>query len=346
METLRKEALVALGHATELLTEVPMGLCDELTYNRLCYSTTKIDTFAHTICFIGPAKSGKSTSVNALLGVDIAPSENLPCTVLPTIYRHVAGRRNPRLLLNESFIAIFSEAIDSIRTHTDEIWHKCEDLTPTEFAVLKEITHGVGTVDLQPVEEFEDVELRIGFENVRNRLLYLNTICRIFAKAEYMFLSDEKYDDILVGTDPLTLVAVDCHWPVVEMEMEPLRNKEVVGQFQVMDTPPLDEAHLFPAIDRIISLAIEFSDAAVCVLSCPNPSPDSVNRIHKEISLCSEFGSLIFVLVNHINDISSGEEESVIVEATGKRIFTNNYDNFKNNVFGVDAKKVKYLFLV
>lgn len=80
----------------------------------------RIENLTLSVCFIGPAKSGKSTTINAILGVLIAPSDQLPCTVMPTVYRHKPDQINPVLRLQRIAVAAFSEGCYQ-RTYTQPL---------------------------------------------------------------------------------------------------------------------------------------------------------------------------------------------------------------------------------
>ena len=333
-----------LKEETHRVVRAAADACENKSFDELQDIVDKIGDLNLTISLIGPAKSGKSTSINALLGVDMAPSETLPCTVLPTIFRHVPDLPCPRMLLSDTFITVFYEAVKDIQDHADAICENILNLTPNESDAFEEIKK-LELSQLSTVwgcEGFhDDGDVAQSMEDLKGRLYFFNMVCRIFAKAELVATEPDFNGKILGGDNPLTVLVQlqKIHWPVIELEMESLKDKTFVGQFQIMDTPGRDETSLFPSISGAISQAIEYSEAAVCVLSGTASSPDSVDRIQKEVKMCSRIGSLVFVLVNRINEVDDSEED-MAVEAAGRRIFVNDYDCNKNKVFGVDAKKV------
>ena len=50
-----------------------------------------------TFVVIGTMKSGKSTTINAIVGNELLPNRNQPMTILPTIIRHCSGKMEPEL---------------------------------------------------------------------------------------------------------------------------------------------------------------------------------------------------------------------------------------------------------
>ena len=81
----------------------------------------RVKTLKLSVCLIGPAKSGKSYTVNAIMGAKIAPSHTHPCTVMPTVIRHVKGRKNFTLILDEKVIKTFDDAVDQVLSKKDEL---------------------------------------------------------------------------------------------------------------------------------------------------------------------------------------------------------------------------------
>ena len=339
VENYKKEALDILYDFCEILEELPESTGDDMAIDKLQYYTRKIEELTFSLCFVGPAKSGKSTSINALLGLNIAPSETQPCTVLPTIFRHCPGLPHFHLTVCDEFVAIFNRAISEIRENADEIKSNCKNLSEGEVLVINEILMSKHP-DIQSLEIFGDSEHH-DIEGLKNRLSLFNIVCRIYARVE-----QSDCGDAIVGENPLTmLLAAGGHWPLVEMEMESLREKKIVGQFQIVDTPGVDETYLFPSIGKATTLALESCDAAVCVLSCTTPSPDGVDIVQNEVKLSREHNSQVYVLANRINDVDEKEDECNIIEAVSRGVLSGEYDAFKENIFGVDSKQVRSVTL-
>ena len=343
---LKDNAKLSLRNVKKVLSTLPSEFLKNVEVSRLLNKldgyVNKIDKLTLTLCFIGPAKSGKSTSINALLGLNVAPSEAIPCTAVPTIFRHCPGFRHLRLILSVDFIALFDKAVLQLQDISEFTREKCNNLSNTEIKMLNRISEYPQS-NLLVTEVFEIGEQRQGVERLRERLCWINSMCRLFAKVE-LLVSSGNGENIALQTNPLNgLVGLGDHWPIVELEMEVLKGMDITGLFQVMDTPGLDETSLLPSIGRAVTLALEYSDAAVCVLNCTNPSPDSVQSMQSKVKVCCDLDHNVYVLANHVNGISPEESKSSVVEALGRGIFRNNYEKMQCNVFGTNAKLVSFL---
>jgi len=79
-----------------LVTGTPVG-AGEKELSDLARACTEMATPNLRLAIMGAAKAGKSTVVNALVGIDVSPSRDQPMTFAPTVITHSPHLRKPRL---------------------------------------------------------------------------------------------------------------------------------------------------------------------------------------------------------------------------------------------------------
>lgn len=92
VELIRKLALANMQQVSGSLHSIPERFRQDSwkhAIESLSDAVKQLNDLTLSVCFIGPAKSGKSTSISSLLGCKLLPSDTFPCTVIPTVVRHV-----------------------------------------------------------------------------------------------------------------------------------------------------------------------------------------------------------------------------------------------------------------
>ena len=286
-----------------------------------------------SLSFIGPMKSGKSMTLNALLGLELAPSELMPCTVLPVKYRHVKGQIAPVLKLDP----VTMKAIGSLIKKVKEIQHR----------LLNETVEGAGTLlneeevraleginamsaELPSRREFGGIK---GVSELHKLLSAMNYACRLYAKGKSAgFIEDSL-------TDPLSKLIKCQAWPQVEIEFEGLKAKEVVGNFEMIDTPGRDECEYIPIIKSIISSVLHATTAVVCVLDCRKALNDSASSIDRELRVPKNDKLPLYLLANQIDLLDEREklrENDLFHEIEAR--FLGRSDRDEKQLYGVSAK--------
>ena len=80
---------------------------------------SKLENLDMVLAVIGTMKSGKSTTNNAIVGLEVLPNRNRPMTALPTIIRHTPGQKLPVLrfcknvVINE-FISLLGKKLATV----------------------------------------------------------------------------------------------------------------------------------------------------------------------------------------------------------------------------------------
>ena len=101
---LKKEAMVLLDESVCLLSNAVTKSEAGQERERFLHSMGMLKEEAFklrkneiVIAVVGTMKAGKSTIINAIVGSEVLPVRNLPMTTLPTLLRHVPGKKEPEL---------------------------------------------------------------------------------------------------------------------------------------------------------------------------------------------------------------------------------------------------------
>jgi hypothetical protein len=114
----------------------------------------RLSNLTLSVCFIGPAKAGKSTTISALLGCKLLPSDTFPCTVIPTIVRHVPKRKELVLFLPDALITVLLQIKEDFAAHRVDL--DCCKLTQIEKEFLDLALSKDHAWKFQAFEEFRD----------------------------------------------------------------------------------------------------------------------------------------------------------------------------------------------
>ena len=74
----------------------------------------KLQQLEMVLAVVGTMKAGKSTTINAIVGVEILPNRNAPMTAIPTLIRHTKGQKQPKLIFTEQAQAPLNQLIKNL----------------------------------------------------------------------------------------------------------------------------------------------------------------------------------------------------------------------------------------
>lgn len=326
IELIKNQTLVALSQVFEQLSELPDDFREGDTVKTLMANLEeqqkRVSELCLSVSFIGPAKSGKSTAINAILGNALFPSDTFPMTVMPTVIRHAPGQKTPRLQLKNSAIKVMEEACAKIRENANAIRDGCQ-CTRVELEYFSRIVDGPEPPTFAPLKDFSDVK------DLREDLSLLNHLCRIWARAL------DKC--ILEGDNPLLFLTRDCAWPVVLLELELLKDVALTGTFELMDTPGRDEISLLPDIKGAVNSAMRNAAALVCVLNSQTAMTDSMKMVKRELKAALRFELPVYLLANRIDGIGEGKKIPDLELAIGREFLEDGYNPQTRQVFGVSG---------
>jgi len=257
----------------------------------------KLENLEMVLAVVGTMKSGKSTTINALVGMEIMPNRNRPMTTLPTLIRHVPGRKIPIARFDNSepvndLLGNLREALAS-QEYTDEL---DEDM----IALLKNVRQG-----------FVFERQHEGQKQVSQFLHNLNDLVRAVRAMGMEF--------------PFSRYAGIHDFPVIEVEFAHLREMEnVKGRLALLDTPGPNEsgqAHL----RQVLKQQLQRASGVIAVLDYTQLKSSADADLRRDVLEIADLAAgRLTVLVNKFdqNDCNSDSadktKEFVVRDLMGK----------------------------
>lgn len=260
----------------------------------------KLENLDMVLTVVGTMKSGKSTTNNAIVGLEIFPNRNLPMTALPTLVRHTPGQTLPKLKFEKN--QPINQLIDKIRSYID---------TPESLSKLDE--EGKSDNLIQVAQDIQDglmVKNQYdGESGIFEFLKQLNDLVRLTAALDLNF----PFDEFTAIND----------FPVIEVEFEHLRgNKTALGRLSILDTPGPNEEGQF-ALRDMMSEQIKRASGVIAVLDYTQLKSDSDAEVRRElIDIAGMAKGRLSVFVNKFDQKDyNSDGESAIKSLVAKELF-------------------------
>ena len=279
------------------------------------------------VAVLGPLKAGKSTTINAIVGVDVVPSRDEGMTMIPTIVEHVPGERSPQL-----------------NVHGDAIRDLIEFVIKTDAPPPKSATASEALADL--FKDLRGLRVRVSdheierggaAQSVPESLLILNDLARIA-----MSVTDGS-----AKSDAAQLIE---RMGIPEVYVE-FRSLSVLGdrpssRLALIDTPGPDEARNLEYLEATVDRILGDVHAAILVLNAKTVE----SRAHADIrGMLLRHGDFLDGRVRvFANQIDTLKERTDNDFATLRRRVSENIfidDEFRvtpKDVFPVCAVKAKW----
>lgn len=220
----------------------------------------KLHELDMVLAVIGTVKSGKSTTNNAIVGLEVLPNRNRPMTALPTIIRHTPKQKEPVLrfrkntALNE-FISLLASKLETsegleLLSSADQQ----EDLQAVASAIRSGMTVGV---------EYNREQGIFEFLKTLNDLVRLSTALGV----DFPFSEFESPDEL----------------PIIEVEFQHLRgSEEAHGRLSLLDTPGPNEEGQF-ALKPMMKNQLRRASGVVAVLDYTQLKSESDAEVRREL---------------------------------------------------------------
>lgn len=250
----------------------------------------KLEKLDMVLAVIGTMKSGKSTTNNAIVGLEVLPNRNRPMTALPTMIRHTPGQKEPVLRFKKK------EAINkfikqlSIRLETPEGQYLLSVADQKED--LKQVADAICS-DMRIMGEYRMEQGIFEFLKSLNDLVRLATAL----ESEFPFEEFRSSDEL----------------PVIEVEFQHLRDSKVEhGRLSLLDTPGPNEEGQF-ALKPMMKEQLQRASGVVAVLDYTQLKSESDAEVRRELLDIAEVAQgRLSVLVNKFDQKdrhSDGEAE-------------------------------------
>lgn len=257
--------------------------CQQISYwadvmNDEAYKVKRLEV---TFVVVGTMKSGKSTTINAIVGNELLPNRNGPMTILPTIIRHCPQKTQPELIfanpqpLNDLLQALRQKL--KAMENTNDLEQISINATSDGKALIQKIVDG----------SFGEIKQSYqGREDIFALLTYVNDIWRL---CKAIALDPEVYFNQFQKAQDL---------PVLATEFFHLRNLSFEGSFALVDTPGPNEAGQF-FLKNVMADQLQKASAAILILDYTQINAQAEAQIRKSLKLVARsIRSSLFVLIN------------------------------------------------
>ena len=249
----------------------------------------KLDRREVVLTVVGTMKSGKSTTINAIVGVEVLPTRNRPMTTLPTLIRHTPGQRQPVLRFDNRKPLFDLAAELRLRIGALEL-----SGGRRSDAHLEDL--------LATIEKGWDIKARYqGAVEIAEFLRDINDLARLASEADLDF-PVSAYDEL-------------HEMPLVEVEFAGVgTNEDECGGLALLDTPGPNE-YKQSALRRIVKDQLAKATAILAVLDYTQLNSEADAQMCQDVAAVREVvDGQIYVLVNKFDEGGSQGDDFAKVQ--------------------------------
>jgi len=258
----------------------------------------KANNMEMVVAVVGTMKSGKSTTINAIVGQEILPNRALPMTALPTLVTHKKGNVTPVLTFAhpEPLIKLSEDIADQLEI--EDISSGYAFLGSDDGKALVKALTNEGKLPIS--KEYH------GQQEIFEFLHRLNDLMRA-AKELSIIPPYEEYEAI----DSL---------PRIEVEFFHLKNNDDSdhGRLSILDTPGPNEFGQGNALKQVFRRQLAQASAVLLVMDYTQLNSEADGAVREEIAnMQDSLGERLFVLVNKFDNASKNTMDT---DATKKYV--------------------------
>lgn len=273
----------------------------------LATEAQKVSNLEAVIAVVGAAKSGKSTTINAIVGAEILPNRAKPMTTFPTLVRHTPNRVEP--LLRFPLARQFRDLARAVRRRLEERvnekplreWFPDDE----EFTAANQVLNG--DFDRMP-------DVYSGHEAIRSCLEWVNDLCRLAGTSPVK----EPLPDFQ-GPDGVKL-------PEIEIQFHHIGDSaESAGRLTILDSPGPNEYGQEDRLREIVREQLGQASAVMLVCDATQEKTVAATELQKLVhDFLAQLQSRLFVFVNKIDQLMSKDPRiDGIPEAYSRGILEN-----------------------
>lgn len=220
----------------------------------------KLDNLDMVLAVVGTMKSGKSTTNNAIVGLEVLPNRNRPMTAIPTLIRHTVGQKSPVLIFEKN------DPINQLVMKLKEKLQANDSGSQLNKADSQEHLKNVADQIIKGYQVFQRYENEEGiFEFLKS----LNDLVRLSKALDTEF----PFEDFKSSN----------HLPVIEVEFQHLRDKNAsYGRLSLLDTPGPNEEGQF-ALKSMMREQLSRASGVIAVLDYTQLKSESDAEVRKEL---------------------------------------------------------------
>mgnify|MGYP002407932980 CR=1 FL=1 len=243
----------------------------------------KAERLEVTFVVVGTMKAGKSTTINAVVGMELLPNRNQPMTIVPTIIRHCPGKKEPEL--NFPNPKPFNQLIERLLEKLQEMQSRGE-LADFAFCTTsdgKALIEAILSGSLREIASHYQ-----GNDGIFRFLTCVNDIWRLCGTDEIAI----DIDDYLHQYQHIQDL------PAIEVEFFHLRDQDYEGKFALIDTPGHNEAGQ-TVLKNIVEEQLEKASAVIVILDYTQMNAEAEAELRKSLGGIEHInGNQSFILVN------------------------------------------------
>lgn len=285
----------------------------------------KVERLEASFAVVGTMKSGKSTTINAIVGTEVLPNRNQPMTTLPTVIRHCPGKKEPELIFSDP------EPFNELVIKLGHVLRQKKADGSLERFTFYSSDEGRELVDKIINGSIRNVRSAYrGQRDIFDFLKYINDIWRICGSENMPINIDEylgQYDQI-------------HKFPAIEVEFAHLRDQSrdsSQGTFALIDTPGPNEAGQ-TFLKNVMCEQLEKASAVLAVLDYTQLNAEAEADIRKSLSdIANVTGNRLFVFVNKFDQKDrNGMDVDGVRSYVVKQLFEEQLE--KEHVYPVSSK--------
>lgn len=285
-----------------------------------------VESLRFSIAFVGTMSSGKSTTINALVGTEVLPHRHTAMTSVPTRVTHSIGQEFPVLVLNEKIKGVLEKALLVVQKVLLEL--KQEEFFKTSNPDLDELIKKIcnGEVDTSLKSRYEDQK------EISEVLILINDLVRLCNKLNGTLDTKEILIEFPTKLEEYPEILVEFSY------LKQLDQNYRVGQITLIDSPGYNEAEqdifLKPVVDSVLSNS---SSVAYLLDYTLMGGSDEEKMREETTTIHDKYGKKLYVLVNKFDQHVTGQEETEIDEDYEDKVYEKTKSYVRDALF---AKKI------
>ena len=285
----------------------------------------KVERLEASFAVVGTMKSGKSTTINAIVGTEVLPNRNQPMTTLPTVIRHCPDKREPELTFSDP--KPFNELLVELRRVLLEK-QNAGDLDKLSFCSTAE-----GKELITSIIDGSFRAIQSHYRGQNDIFLFLKAINDIWRLCSIDGVTIDL-DGYLKHYDDIAM------FPSIEVEFAHLRGqayRQDQGSLALIDTPGPNEAGQ-TFLKHIMREQLEKASAVLVILDYTQLNAEAEAEMRKSLEEVADVtGGRLFVFVNKFDQKDrNGMDAETLRSYVVKQLFENRID--KDHVYPVSSK--------
>ncbi len=248
----------------------------------------KVNGLEIVVAVVGSMKAGKSTTINAIVGLELLPSSNKAMTSSPTLIRHRVGQIQPVLSFPKN--KVMEKMVEEIKQKLIYLKNdqKLDSVELYKDKDGKELIQSIiNGIFINFHEQYE------GQDNILNSLKLFNELIRLSIDPNI------NVQPFIKGYENINDL------PTIEVEFLHLPNKDEVtkGSLTLLDTPGSNEFAIGKKLRKVLSTQITKASAVLAILHYGQMRSDGEGQMREELEdQIQQIKDSLFIFVNRFDE--------------------------------------------